>query len=1340
MKDGTEIRKQRGETLVQAAARIGKVSAPVVLLGFVDQPRSVKSLQTFYQGEPQRARIVEVNTDSEESEVSAELSEADSYIIEPGTEASDGMRPHKVYLSVPRGTSFGEQAVHAAERSVTGLKTARREIFDGVHMKAREKSQTQALKRTANERESGEKRQRAGTENLTRTPTRNRSEPGEMMNEVPVDVPEGAPLDSRKVGNGLVDGRGLRTQNSRGHDSICAEKGAKSLEKVPETGSVLPRGEIQEEHTLDRAELGGSMTLNSQFTKLLLESAQLARVWMSVWSLLGGWAMIHLEKRIRRYFISKGYKEQDEEEEGRSTPAPKSASMSLSSPPNPPPMFALPPTPPAETYEPIRYLVRPTELQQGVANEPLDERSPEQAVRGAVYDQWRQYHNRNPLDVQPAFMASPQSVYYGPTVSETGQTVHNLTNLNGAHVLTNPETGQPFIVAGHSFTTIFEVPRHGPWYIEAPYPAEARIQDALERYVPSVSEPLVFPARSTPQPPPLPRLYQIPQARWAIPTAQHAPSPAGAAPVTIATSLAHEAELHSQEGPEMIASLFTGTTNSSNDEVRTTLLITQSRELTSPTEQLLTPDYPDTPSITEHLRTVSEPTEPPASVTPSSNGDSLPDLIAMVSDDWKDELANRLETALRQANGDDNQQALLTETVSDENDEDRSGERAVKCAMCLCSPHPSPSYEVCPAWRAPSPLYSDMLEHAEPPSRGDTEQQLRLDNGGILPIHEIDSGAEIEIIAWITGEGSGKERQVDRFVRQQHEELMMKLQQEVSKTMSAPSPASRWKEGEEELEIRAYRASALYQQRVNGYTFAIATTPPPPVSSPRRDVLERPRNPYVITPETQRLLAEALAATRTESEARTDRVAVPFLGSRGAVIHREHWSSSPEANQGSADDSEYGFDDLEPYSHALSHNVLRKPSVSTAIIAQPSTVLDALVQYRPSAPDKPLTAKKPLVLHPSKELFGDTDSARSSASEETENTDDILRMLERVTGQKRCAPIPAKDVALGTWNWVMDLAEDQDVERQRQVDWCLEAFQDAYGIIFGVLECHLDPTLTTGPEDFDYRNTWKSSEEHPEDPDSSPPRPDQAATSLDYSLPNPKGSAQRDESTKEIPTGDKLGTAGDKRKREVSREERNKRFPAYYAHIETIRHFAEARAALKQGLRRTQQLALDLQFNVLEVGRVHFKTSIASHWFRPYNDEQSVPMEWKRPYHSLLTQEEADRLRVLQLACGYEEQHQLAGIIHHLLHVRFRNEHALGHLLAAGFLDSSHDKLTDAMFWEALDGSDIEWDDLADVQTHTSPRAVTPEHRAKRARGKQPAGAGSPDRGYGSWQIAEEAC
>ncbi|KAJ7293029.1 hypothetical protein C8J57DRAFT_1490496 [Mycena rebaudengoi] len=383
------------------------------------------------------------------------------------------------------------------------------------------------------------------------------------------------------------------------------------------------------------------------------------------------------------------------------------------------------------------------------------------------------------------------------------------------------------------------------------------------------------------------------------------------------------------------------------------------------------------------------------------------------------------------------------------------------------------------------------------------------------------------------------------------------------------------------------------------------------------------------------------------------------VGFRKMRVYRHGLKSSLSAPEHDDEDSEYGLDDVEPYVHALFQDIFSRPHPQArteppALVAHPNSTLDAIAPVRAPVP----TAKKPLIVFPHNnidDLFDELDSTRdnSHSSETTgsQNTEGFLCVLEKVTGQTRCTAPLEKDIALGTWNWVLDLADDQDIDRQRQVNWRLEAFQEAYQLIYGVLETHLDTSAMATQANY----TAVLLNEGMESSTDSSPDPDVSALSLDYSLPD---SIQ--------------GAVGDKRKRDEEGEEVRKRFvspdvgPPYDKKLCVLKPGKLCRMRRPRRLLTSQKLVLE-----------------------------NVPLDWIQTHHPLLTTEEVDKMRVLQLAFTGEDQHQLAGLLHHLLQVKFQDEYALGHLLVAGFLDQPKQGHTSSGLWDILDGSDVEWDETA---------------------------------------------
>jgi hypothetical protein len=129
MKNGDMIKRHPGESLVKAAERIAGINTPHVMLGLLDLETArdrQESVQSFYQAEQRRARIVEVSSD----EVSEEAESEDLESEEGG-----------VYLTHPYLVNKGPASVQAAERAETGIRKARKMVFDGVYPPKRGKVQ-----------------------------------------------------------------------------------------------------------------------------------------------------------------------------------------------------------------------------------------------------------------------------------------------------------------------------------------------------------------------------------------------------------------------------------------------------------------------------------------------------------------------------------------------------------------------------------------------------------------------------------------------------------------------------------------------------------------------------------------------------------------------------------------------------------------------------------------------------------------------------------------------------------------------------------------------------------------------------------------------------------------------------------------------------------------------------------------------------------------------------------------------------------------------------------------------------------------------------------------------
>ncbi|KAJ7443101.1 hypothetical protein B0H11DRAFT_2251175 [Mycena galericulata] len=192
---------------------------------------------------------------------------------------------------------------------------------------------------------------------------------------------------------------------------------------------------------------------------------------------------------------------------------------------------------PNSSFETVQYLSRNHYHRPGPPDARLGDDSPDAAIQRAVSLQWENFLQKRPLDVHPAFSASPQSFYLGSTVREDGQVVHDMVNLNSIQVLYNQEDGRPFTLTGHLYSHLLQSPSATSvvWPLETPYPSDTRIRAVMDdfasldhhpnndsRYAPYPTAP-ANDAAAAPRSVSTPycediAIYQVPQSRTSPPT------------------------------------------------------------------------------------------------------------------------------------------------------------------------------------------------------------------------------------------------------------------------------------------------------------------------------------------------------------------------------------------------------------------------------------------------------------------------------------------------------------------------------------------------------------------------------------------------------------------------------------------------------------------------------------------------------------------------------------------------------------------------------------------------------------------------------------------------------
>jgi hypothetical protein len=150
MKNGTLIRRNPGETLVQAAERISAQSTPRVMLTYLDcQTPIMRAVQGFYQGEAPQSQIEEVQKEFSEDE----------------REATEDETDHEIYLTIPRDKKGRIPWVQAADRTIPSTRSARKEAFDGVYPPSR--------KQVVKDLQAGQKRETSEPKKVSLPPKSN---------------------------------------------------------------------------------------------------------------------------------------------------------------------------------------------------------------------------------------------------------------------------------------------------------------------------------------------------------------------------------------------------------------------------------------------------------------------------------------------------------------------------------------------------------------------------------------------------------------------------------------------------------------------------------------------------------------------------------------------------------------------------------------------------------------------------------------------------------------------------------------------------------------------------------------------------------------------------------------------------------------------------------------------------------------------------------------------------------------------------------------------------------------------------------------------------------------
>ncbi|KAF8146052.1 hypothetical protein K438DRAFT_1991221 [Mycena galopus ATCC 62051] len=153
----------------------------------------------------------------------------------------------------------------------------------------------------------------------------------------------------------------------------------------------------------------------------------------------------------------------------------------------------------------IQYLSRSQFASPPLSAVALNASGPVATIVDAVTQQWQGLHDDQPLVANPTFVAAPNAIYHGEVQLPSGQILHRSTALNAFRVIRNGETGLPVTMSCHEFTFHLAAPDNlqQVWELEAPYPTDERLQQAMATMSPEALEELGYPTRATKEAPPM---------------------------------------------------------------------------------------------------------------------------------------------------------------------------------------------------------------------------------------------------------------------------------------------------------------------------------------------------------------------------------------------------------------------------------------------------------------------------------------------------------------------------------------------------------------------------------------------------------------------------------------------------------------------------------------------------------------------------------------------------------------------------------------------------------------------------------------------------------------------
>ncbi|KAJ7247698.1 hypothetical protein C8J57DRAFT_1522687 [Mycena rebaudengoi] len=1075
--EGTKEKQKFGGTEEEVASMIRKLNT--MKLDDPDYAPVFYKVMVMDQTENRQARIEEVYTESEPESLEEEIiidedsdTDGDTFYIEAMEQQAGGPMLHKIYLTVPNNIEeISSPMVQAAERAPKETRTARKEVFDGVHVTARDKSKTQALKNAV--KDLSQDNDKPG--NNTRPP-QSASKRATIQEFAPTETP----ADVRKtrfdpVSQDIQMKDASPSGNSRKTESQKENEHSESANRVIEaTGKPGNRqtgltSSVNKSDILNRI-LDTSVTMS---VREVMETAKEIRTEFQ--------ELIKV-RNIRQQYLVCEYKREDEEPTvltQPTTPDMTDTNHNSVPPPDSSPVLTLPNP---QIYEPILFLDRTATARPRCYDFDIGNCTPVEVIDTMVRREWRNYLWQQPIHLRPGFSAMAQLSYHGVATDECGQRIHLLSSLNSIQIITEPENGRSSTLLSHAFTYFLECPEAGQEWRgrEAPYPTSERINNATASLTHSDEPALSFPYRGTASPPLLPReVRELPEevtgirptrfpepergvhppndSRWSEPAPPYEPD--------VSVFVVHESDDSPKASviktsteatsPPSSDTVETSPTTSSDDDLGSSAGLAELDARSDMEEEELRRLDERISEIRKEMEAEEDEEEAEAHANTELTEEEekfFKWLDAQrsggyLSDHSLPPHAGFGEDDLSDSNG--SMPSLVTMDSKKDESAGVSGDNFA-CPMCLNLPH-QVSYRECSAWRAPSltPTHLDS-KYKTPPIRLVADRTCVRPDTPIPPRVLLDSGMEITMVEFRALNASthhtvpavpqshwtraGLQKWVDSTKRallvddtgtwenldaEVHEKLVLTPAEELE-TMDK-IPVHRYAR-RHSFDLKLTQHWARHTQETPGQA--------DDNNKAAMDLTDGDEDTDELVDELM-MYAEEFLGGQEEGEGTTDPEeeaenthALKAEKSRGRLICRA-FSSSDTDDQVTTD----SYDDIDPYQHQVFHDVELLPFSQNC---------------SKDAGDL-ATGKEPLFLPDN-----DSESGYLPSHE-------FLETCQGATGHTACPQSPDPDDIYKSTHWRRNCTKDQQVNKEWEMGWAAEPFEDARDTAYGELRFYLDP-------------------------------------------------------------------------------------------------------------------------------------------------------------------------------------------------------------------------------------------------------------------------------------------